>query len=156
MGLVFSPLDKVSNEASSFCLFIGQHSTIGFVIHLRNFFDPHIKHRIGIYLCWKSGKWRKTCLTTNENPNQFCVRVLSVCWMLSKTTKLILLDSLLQEVCIRTCLTPVKQISPFFRTKESPLSDFGYLTKLWLWCVKFGWWKCVVLFGLVIVEKEPS
>ena len=54
VGQVFSPLDEVSNEALSFCLFTGQHSTIGFDIELGNFCDPHKKHRIQIYLCWKS------------------------------------------------------------------------------------------------------
>ena len=54
---------------------------------------------------------------------------------LSKTTKLILLDSLLQEVCIRSglsCWSPLNSLSlsvclgqsqpSFFRTKESPLN----------------------------------
>ena len=50
---------------------------------------------------------------------------------LSLTTKLKLLDSLLQEVCIRACLTQVKQMPPFFRTKESPLNNcLDYIVKL--------------------------
>ena len=39
VGQVFSPSDEVSSEALSFCLFTGQHSTIGFDIQ----FETHTK-----------------------------------------------------------------------------------------------------------------
>ena len=55
---------------------------------------------------------------------------------LSNTTKLILLDSLLQEVCIESGL-PSLVTSLFLRTKESPLSYFDHLIVSLSLCVFF-------------------
>ena len=83
---------------------------------------------------------------------------------LSKTTKLILLDSLLQEVCIKSGLagrSPLSSLrlsvclcqsqTSLFRTKESPLNKMIRL-KIKLACM----WCYSVRFSSLLVQTKPE
>ena len=61
-------------------------------------------------------KMEKDMWATNDKPNWFSIWKFTVCQELSKTTKLILLDSLLQEVCVAT--VPSDRVH-FWRANES-------------------------------------
>ena len=94
-----------------------------------------------LFLCFLLAQWSLVVLWRGIGPqstyqNGKCEKGIENGESLSKTTKLILLDSLLQEVCISSvfdgsltlsslglsvCLSQSQ--TPFFRTKESPLTS---------------------------------